>query len=178
MPTEHEFKYLIDKSIANEFDRQQLAYLSRTNRTIEQGYIDFGESFSNRVRCSNSTDWVFTFKKNVGDRVVEIETTLDEKDAQSLWSICKNKLKKTRYCIENNGVTWELDLFYNDDGLYLVMAEVEMPEGGQRPSSVPTFLNKYILYEVPLTDLRFSNTKLSDIEHVNRIYSSFKQNTI
>ena len=56
--------------------------------------------------------------------------------------------------------------------LYFVQAEVELEEGSNKPEEIPEFLREFLLYEVPLTDDRFSNKRLSDVEFASRLYKS------
>ena len=84
-------------------------------------------------------------------------------------SLCR-KIKKDRYVIEDKGITWELDFFKKGHHLYFVLAEVELPEGAVRPKKVPEFLEDYVLYEVPLTDDRFSNKRLAEVEFSTNLY--------
>ena len=173
MPTEHEFKYMISKEIAADFDHSKLMKLAKEHQHIKQGYLAFSKGMTTRIRCIDVDDkqkWYLTFKQKVEDRVVEIEKRLDERDGKDLWSVCVGKLKKDRYVIENKGITWELDFFKKGQHLYFVLAEVELPEGADRPKNPPDFLKDYILYEVPLTDERFSNKRLAEVEFATNLY--------
>ncbi len=49
------------------------------------------------------------------------------------------------------------------------LPEVELEEGSARPE-VPLWLKDHVLFEVPLTDNRFSNTNLGDVDYVKEIY--------
>lgn len=75
-------------------------------------------------------------------------------------STCYWTLSKDRYIYEEDGLKWEIDFFKNGEDLYFVMAEIELPEGHVRPTKIPSLLKQHLLYEVPLTDDRFSNRKL------------------
>ena len=103
---------------------------------------------------------------------IEIEKKIDDRDGQDLWSVCVAKLKKDRYMIEDKGITWELDFFRKGHHLYFVLAEVELPEGASRPKIVPDFLKDYVVYEVPLTDDRFSNKRLGDVDFATNLYQN------
>ncbi len=52
------------------------------------------------------------------------------------------------------------------------MAEVELPEGSP-PPEIPFWLSKYVLHKVDLTDGRFSNRILGDVEYATGLYREF-----
>lgn len=141
---------------------------------IKQGYLAFSKGMTTRIRQvfqqGKKTKWYLTFKQKVGDRVVEIETKIDKRDAKDLWGVCIGKLKKFRHFYDNNGVVWEVDFFYKGHHLYFILAEVELPEGSSRPNELPNFLKDHMLYPVDLDDDRFSNKKLGDVEYATKIY--------
>jgi len=173
MPTEHEYKFLLSLELAKDFDHARLLKMAKEHQHIMQGYLAFSKGMTTRIRCIDDGDkqkWFLTFKQKVDERVIEIEKRLDDRDGKDLWSICVGKLKKDRYVIEDKGIKWEVDFFKKGHHLYFVMAEVELPEGASRPKLVPDFLKEYILYEVPLTDDRFSNKRLSEVEFATNLY--------
>lgn len=173
MPTEHEYKYAISLEIAKDFDHPKLMKLAKEHQHIKQGYLAFSKGMTTRIRGVQDGEkqkWFLTFKQKVGDRVVEIEKKLDQRDGADLWSVCVGKLKKDRYVIDHKGITWELDFFKKGHSLYFVLAEVELPEGASRPKVIPDFFKDYVLYEVPLTDDRFSNKRLAEVEFATQLY--------
>lgn len=144
---------------------------------IKQGYLAFSKGMTTRIRCITTLKkerWYLTFKQKINSRVIEIEKKIDSRDGHDLWDVCVGKLKKNRYAIDNEGVTWELDIFKKGT-LYFILAEVELEEGAPRPKTVPPFLKDYILYEVPLTDDRFSNKRLGDAEYATNLYKQIKK---
>ena len=173
MPTEHEYKYAIKLEIAEQFDHKKLKSMSDAFQYIKQGYLAFSKGMTLRIRSISDVKrqkWYMTFKQKVSNRVIEVEKKLDARDGNDLWDVCVGRLTKNRYIMDIKGTTWELDFFHKGDHLYFVQAEVELDEGAPRPKKVPDFLKDYILYEVPLTDDRFSNKRLGDIEYANRLY--------
>jgi CYTH domain-containing protein len=170
MPTEHEYKYVIRKDALDNAKR-----LAKKVEEIDQGYTVFNKGVSARVRVitkdSGKKKYFFTYKQKVGERVIELEQKLDERDGQELWATCIGKLKKYRYELEDSvGHKWELDFFYDPlQCLYFAMAEVEVEEGHGRPAT-PRFIKDYLVYEVPLTDDRFANKKLGDLEYAKKLY--------
>ena len=178
MPTEHEYKYVIDLSFADKFDHDKLRSLSDTFVKIKQAYLAFSKGMTTRVRCQthiNKSQWIFTFKQKVSKRVIEIERKIDQRDGEDLWKVCIAKLKKTRYIFDNEGIIWELDFFKNGNNLYFIQAEVELEEGAKRPKDVLGILKDFVIYEVPLSDDRFANKRLGDVEYATNLYSQVKE---
>lgn len=174
MPTEHEYKYLLDIEIAST-----LTGLPQI--VIRQGYLAISDSMDLRVRHSileNGDDkWRLTFKQKVVGRKVEIEQIISPRDGMDLWNVADSKLKKIRYCVENkNRTTWEIDLFYNHNvgDLYFAMAEIELKEGSPPPEELPDFLQKFLLFKVPLTDDRFLNKRLGDMGYAKNLYTEIR----
>jgi CYTH domain-containing protein len=174
MPTEHEYKYVISLDMAKEYTEEQIMIRSREHRIIEQGVISHGPGMYLRIRRSvtrGKVEWFMTFKLKEADRTIEIENKIDARDAEDIWRKCYWKLKKDRYVIDYEGMKWEVDFFKNDGDTYFILAEVELPEGSLRPKRMPGFLQKHLLHEVPLTDDRFSNKRLGDVEYAKRLYN-------
>lgn len=172
MPTEHEFKYVLR---LDDVSLKSLTCLSGACEQIEQGYLMYTKGTSARVRRrerSGKISWWFTFKQKVGERVIEIETEIDQRDGVDLWSACMGKLSKNRYMyVDGMYRRWEVDLFFDQSGEpYFLMAEVEVQEGGERPLQPPLFIQESLLYEVPLTDDRFSNKRLHDVVYAKNLY--------
>lgn len=114
---------------------------------------------------------MMTYKLKDADRTIEVETPLEERDAEALWRKCYWCLSKDRYVYNDGALKWEIDFFFEESGrIYFILAEVELPEGAPRPRKMPDFLQKHLLMEVPLTDDRFSNRKLGDVEYANKLY--------
>ncbi len=183
MPTEHEYKFVLDLKLAEAITEDELQRRSSNVQIIKQGYLSYSKGTTLRVRSSTNPSgkekWFLTFKQKIGDRVIEIEKKLDARDGNDLWTVCVGKLKKERYLFEDKQERlWELDLFKYGSHLYFIQLEVELHEGESRPKSIPDFLKKYLLYEVPLTDDRFSNKRLSDVEYATNLYTKIHEGTI
>lgn len=185
MPTEHEYKFVLSLDLSNSIDT--LSLNAQRYAKIEQGYVVAVEGTTTRVRHIVTTQlwqlfafpeekWFLTFKKKVKDRQIEVEVELDERDGADLWEVCTRKVKKTRYYIDHKDVIWELDIF-EDDRIYFVLVECELPEGTPRPQ-LPFFLQKYLLYEVALTDERFSNKNLGDVGYATNLYELVEKGVI
>lgn len=140
-------------------------------RSIRNKY-DTGHAYQNEhgevVSVPPQFDLKFTYKQRVGNDVVEIETDIALEDFEKLLSVSRNQIVKTRIEVDNNGEVWEVDFFYDtlNSNLYLIMAEIEMPEGQEEPNSLPNFISDNLLYAVPRDDRRFDNSNLSDPEGV------------
>lgn len=176
MPTEHEYKYLLDTDIAGTLSQYPQS-------VIRQGYLAVSDSMDLRVRHSldknGHEEWVLTFKQKVSERKIEVEKTLSTRDGMDLWEVATSKLKKIRHYVDNgDGTIWEIDLFYNPDtgDLYFAMAEIELEEGSPPPDELPDFLQKFLLFKVPLTDDRFLNKRLGDVYYAKSIYTENMRN--
>lgn len=170
MPTENEKKYVLNRD-TEEF------FKSRANNKIViwQGYLFSSKGTSLRCRktqIKNKAVFYLTLKSSVNGRVVEIENQIDERDFNDLWTQCMNKLEKIRYIVpDKKDQTWEID-FFKDHNLdnYFCLAEFEMPEGQLEPYFIPSFITDVLIYDVPLTDCKFSSKVLADIRYANSLY--------
>jgi CYTH domain-containing protein len=170
MPTENERKYVLNLNTEDFFRKKSVNKI-----IIWQGYLFASKGSSLRCRKVESKmkmSFYLTLKSSVNGRVVEIENQIDERDFNDLWTQCMNKLEKFRYIItDNKNNTWEVD-FFKDHNLqnYFCLAEFEMPEGQSQPAFLPPFIKDNLIYEVPLTDCKFSSKLLADIRHANKLY--------
>lgn len=177
IPTEHEFKYLINLDLLSKYYPSELKDMADEVQYIRQGYLAFSKGMTTRIRCvtdNKQSRWYLTFKQKVSNRVIEIEKKLDGRDGSDLWDVCVGKLSKERHIFVDHGYNWELDLFLKGESVYFILAEVELAEGSARPKTAPKFLKNFILHEVCLTDDRFSNKRLGDIDYAQSIYKEFK----
>ena len=172
MPTENELKYVLDLACEQDIAKRALQKLQ-----LRQAYL------SNAVRirkvieqtsdCYRLQHWL-TFKKEVSGRVIEIEKRISPRDFRDLWSVSENKLRKSRYNL-NQG-EWEIDAFHDEQGkTYIVVAEHEMIEGQMEPETIPGYISNNLVYAVPKTDDRFFSKKLADIEYAKKLYSELKE---
>lgn len=177
MPVEHEYKYVLDMTILRD---NQVWHVPHNICEIQQGYIS-PETVNLRVRKKTQyfrTEWYLTLKQKVDGCTMELEFDIDSRDGEGLWKICGRKLTKCRHTFQDaqNGSTlfgWEVDVFFTADRWpYFVMAEVEMPENAP-PPPLPEWLRKYVLYQVPLTDDRFSNKMMCDVQYATELYRTF-----
>lgn len=178
MPTEHEFKYVLSLDLVRTYPEAKLKSLAKRVQKIKQGYLAFSKGMTTRIRsirADKKTKWYMTFKQKVTNRVIEIETKISRRDGSDLWEVCVGKLSKERYdIVDDFGNTWEVDLFKKGDHLYFAMAEIEMAEGAIRPTWIPDILKPFMIYEVPLTDDRFSNKRLGDVDYATKLYRKIR----
>jgi CYTH domain-containing protein len=178
MAIENELKYvlLLKNEIGYMTDLELLG--TTTVDKITQGYLPGGariRSIVNKYEFGymdhNTQEWVsppsnlkFTYKVRVGADLVEIETDLSQADYDRLITVARDTIVKTRITVPDGDLNWEVDFFHDEynANLYLVMAEVEMPEGVAVPSSIPAFITDHLLYAVDREDRRFDNANLSD----------------
>lgn len=177
MPTENERKYLLDSNCESDVHK-----LSIEQMDIAQGYLIATRGITVRVRkaarrSNSKTNYYFTLKVNTAGRVIEIEQDLDERDFRNLWDIALNKLEKVRYIVKNKKDVWEMDFFkdYKNE-TYMAVAEIELPEGKEGPDTLPNIVKDNIIYEVPLTDNRFSNKLLGDARYAAELFQEIKEN--
>jgi len=178
MPTENEKKYVLKSECEDEIKKIADAKLK-----IQQGYLVASKGISLRVRKSHYTGqnpkFFLTFKSAANSRVIEIEKKIDERDFNDLWEQALNKLEKVRYLVNASGIlesliegwrNWEIDFFkdFNDE-TYFALAEFEMPEGQKEPELIPDFIQRNLIYEVDLTDSRFSSKLLADVRYAKNI---------
>ena len=118
MALEIERKYLIDL--------EKIGILENGIR-IKQGYLSTDKNAVVRVRIKNDKSYLTIKGSNCGIARLEFEyeIPLDEAN-EMIEKLCqKPVIDKTRYIINHENHTWEVDVFYGDnDGL--VVAEVEL----------------------------------------------------
>jgi CYTH domain-containing protein len=135
---------------------------------IEQGYLfnDKGLTVRIRKQVNRKTCYWMAVKTRVGPRrVIEVEKKISERDYLEMSVKASGWLAKFRYVIGD----WEVDFFKNGEETYFVMAEIELPDGVEKPSKIPHFISKSLLYAVPAEDCRFSSKKLSDVKYAREI---------
>ena len=87
----------------------------------------------------------------------------------------KNKLQKTRYEKEIGDEKWCVDFLHDPKkGTYFVMAEVEMPEGREKPKTFPLELGRSVTFAVPKGNREFSSRKLSDPDYAEEKLKEIK----
>ena len=130
--------------------------LCRTGTVIEQGYLRADGRVTVRVRIAGEAG-VLTIKgRRCGCSRLELETPVPLAGARALLSRLPHhmKVKKTRYQIEIDALTWEIDVFEGSNvGLIIAEVEFERPDQDIR-------LPDWIVHEVTTED-RYSNSHLA-----------------
>lgn len=119
MPIEIERKFLI----ASDDWRD---HVTRSNR-IRQGYLGKIDRASVRIRQQGEKANINIKSATLGMRRMEYEYEIPLDEAlEMLDELCaRPQIDKTRYYVEHQGHTWEIDEFYGDNQGLLV-AEVEL----------------------------------------------------
>lgn len=186
MPIENERKYVLlrDRVVVDE-----VVAAATYSDSIIQLYIQTGKEWNLRIReirphyqdkdeddrifDPKYVDYLLTYKHMIDGELIEIETNISSADYQKLNKRALSRLSKIRYRILHKSGTWEVDLFYrglSDDLPYFILAEIELPAGQVAPTSIPSIISKHLLYEVPLENNEFSNTKLCYIQLAEEKY--------
>lgn len=163
---EHELKYVLKLNCEADIIQYTSQYY-----LITQGYLPSNRNSSLRLRkrVDVATQYFFTFKFKDKD-IIEIENEIQHDEFKRLWKFTKNRLIKRRYVYsELKEEKWDIDFFLFKDKVYFAMAEVEMFEGVKKPSVIPEFIKKNIIYEVPLNNCKFSSKKLSSVKHASKL---------
>jgi len=146
MALEIERKYLIDL--------ERIGTLENGIR-IKQGYLSINKDAVVRVRVKNDKAYLTIKGSNSGIARLEFEYEIPLNEAnEMLEKLCqKPVIDKTRYIINHENHTWEVDVFYGDNQ-GLVVAEVEL-------SSEDEFINlpSWVKEEVSHDD-RYFNSNL------------------
>ena len=174
MPTENEKKYVLELDC-----EKQIANLANRKKILRQGYLEQSHIRVRKIEMDKKQVFELCYKHHFPERLIEIETTIDERDFNDLWSIASCKLIKTRYDIVIKKKLWEVDFFKTPSGrVYFVQAEHEMPEHQLNPHFIPDIITKHLVYEVPHSDGRFASRKLWNIEYAEKLYKIVQKKEI
>ena len=142
MPLEIERKFLVT---SNEYRKNS------TSSLIKQAYLSITEKMAIRVRIVG-LQASLAIKSKISERVnKEYEYSIPLDEARSLMNLDNQPIiRKTRFIVEYEGNTWEVDEFY-DDNVGLTVAEIELDDEneefampswlGQEVTSVYRYLN-------------------------------------
>ncbi|MBC8184083.1 CYTH domain-containing protein [candidate division KSB1 bacterium] len=121
--------------MAKEIERKFLVKgdfktFSKKETRITQGYLSSVPERTVRVRLKGEKGFI-TIKgigSESGASRYEWEKEIPVNEVQDLLKICEpGVIDKTRYLVEFEGFTWEVDEFYGDNE-GLTVAEIELPE--------------------------------------------------
>lgn len=167
MPIENELKYVLPPALTEQI------FTTWQRIDIKQGYLDDGP----RLR-QYGDQFIFTYKKWV-DRahaLIEIETALSQQDFDLLFPLCTNIVHKTRFVQKKGDNEWVVDFLKNaQNKTYFVLAEVEMPENTEQPSSLPDEIKDHIIHRPAKGDKNFTNKYLADENHARTLLSKLSK---
>jgi CYTH domain-containing protein len=178
MPIENERKFLLAVEDPAAFKLELRDKYNAKLYDITQGYLSGHARVRHFVAWDKSEEThVFTYKTLVDESVVEIETAISLHDYEKLWTVTKEVIHKTRAKIQDGDVVWEIDFFKcpKRGEIYLVMAEVELPEFQFEPKTLPYFIKDNLLYKVPLNDERFKNKRLQNPKKVRKLLKEIRK---
>lgn len=184
MPIEREFKYVLrspeellqkllrTEDLKGQADIQQ-GYLSKGGRIRRRTWwLKNGEVFYESSAIAK-VEHIFTYKHDLSSQpgVLEIETEISAADFALAWADADHKITKTRFlldCQESGGV-WEVDFFKDSDGIYLALAEFEVPADAGPPDRLHPLVQEYLVFSVPEGDSRFANRRLCTRDRVEKL---------
>ena len=173
MIIENERKYILSSEIENRLVDVPYYW-------IKQAYLPSVNNIAYRLRevTKNKVKRIFTIKsRNVDGTNTEIEFPVEKEDFDALFSKADRFVNKRRHIVDHLSGTWEIDVFLDSEGKsYFWMAEIELPEHQTEPTSLPDIIKEYLIYEVPLTDGRFSSRKVSSIKYATKLLKHLKGN--
>ncbi|MDD5581624.1 MAG: CYTH domain-containing protein [Candidatus Marinimicrobia bacterium] len=109
-----------------------------------QGYLSLKKEHVVRVRIIGDKGYLTIKSKSQGASRIEFEYEIPFQDAQyMLEHLCEKPLiEKKRYKIEEKGLLWEIDEFFNENE-GLILAEVEISSENQ-PIDLPAWIDKEV----------------------------------
>ncbi|CAG1023386.1 Inorganic triphosphatase [Patescibacteria group bacterium] len=154
MATEIEHKFLL----ANDDWRGEVSH----SVCYRQGYLSSQPTSSIRVRISDNQAWLNIKSATIGTHRQEFEYEIPKADADEILNhLCKKPLiEKTRYFVEHQGHTWEIDVFEGDNQ-GLIVAEIELSEVGENFAK-PSWLGEEVTH-----DLRYYNNNLANTPYTS-----------
>ena len=124
-------------------------------QNCKQGYLVGDAKKTVRVRVMGHQGFLTVKGATQGFSRLEFEYEIDEPDAAYMLMLCENIVEKTRYLIEHEGMTWELDVFEgSNEGL--VMAEIEL-KSEEQSFDLPVWAGAEVT-----GDIRYYNASLAN----------------
>jgi CYTH domain-containing protein len=174
MPIENERKFILDDDGRLEMRLAQAPGVTRS--IVVQAYLEAPGLRLRAIDSDGRTRHIFSYKREIEGKVVEIETDIDPADFRRLWMVRRETLQKVRYSWPDGRFHWDVDFFKTSEGrTYFAMAEVEMPEGDTLPPEVPPRLSANLLGVAPRGDPRFTSKRLANHEHAERILAEIRE---
>ncbi len=155
MSLEIERKFLVK---SNDFKGE--AYLKKN---IKQGYLNSDKNRTVRIRIADDTAFI-TIKgtsNTSGTTRFEWEKEIDKNEAEQLLLLCEPSIiDKTRYLVQKEQHTYEVDVFFGDNkGLQI--AEIELTSEDENFEK-PTWLGKEVTGDKKYYNSSLSKTPFKD----------------
>lgn len=122
---------------------------------IQQGYVSTEPERTVRVRLKDDKAFLTLKSKNIGIERDEWEYQIPVSDAKEILErMCTKRILKTRYLVDYEGLTWEIDEFHGKlDGLVVAEVELQSPDIqislpqfiGREVSDNPSYYNSALL---------------------------------
>jgi len=143
------------KEIERKFTVKGDAWRSLAKGThYRQGYLSSVKERTVRVRTIEDRGFLTIKGLTSGVTRLEFEYDIPVKDAEGLLGLCERPLiEKSRYKINFQGLTWEVDEFYGENQ-GLILAEVEL-ESEDQPFEKPEWIDQEVS-----SDPRYFNSNL------------------
>ena len=175
MPIENERKFVLANDGRLEPRLAQAPGVTRG--LIVQAYLETPGVRLRVVELGGRRHHIFTYKRAVEGKIVEIETYISEDDFRRLWSLRTETLQKVRYSWPDGRFGWDVDFFKATDGsTYFAMAEVEMPDDDMQPPPLPPRLASHAIFTVPNGDPRFTSKRLANRQHAEALMAEIRHN--
>ncbi|MEL6345039.1 MAG: CYTH domain-containing protein [Myxococcota bacterium] len=125
-----------------------------TGTHFQQGYLTTDPDRTVRVRIAGEKAKLTIKGRSVGATRAEFEYPIPVEDAQQLLAMCTPpNIEKTRYKIQHEGYTWEVDVFEGVNA-GLIVAEVELQSEEEQPP-IPDWIGAEVT-----EDRRYYNANL------------------
>ncbi len=174
MPIENERKFVLDDD--GRLERLLAQAPGVTRSILVQAYLEAPGLRLRVIDSGGKTRRIFSYKREVEGKVVEIETDIDPEDFRRLWTLRHETLQKVRYSWPDGRFHWDVDFFKTSKGqTYFALAEVEMPEHETTPPPVPPRLSAHLLGAAPPGDPRFTSKRLANQAHAERLLAEARE---
>lgn len=133
------------KEIEHKYKVINSTYRDLASRKVEitQGYLDRNPAHTVRIRRMNDRCFITIKGVTKGDTRAEYEYEIPSEDFVGLLQMCEGRiLMKTRYYVEHNGYTWEVDEFHGDNAPCTI-AEIELTHS-HHEYPLPSFVGEEV----------------------------------
>lgn len=127
---------------------------------IVQAYLSTSRDATTRIRVIDDKSYITIKSCTIGCTRNEWEYEIPQSDGLQIISECHldNVIDKTRYYVEFDGHTWEVDVFHRKlQGLILAEIELDFPD---ETFAIPSFICKEVT-----DDPRYFNSNLSKLTY-------------